>query len=106
MIWLYMRVFAVRSFRMWAWPLMALCSGYGIAFLIAFVTNCHPVSQQWDPVPWGSCRDIVKTQLSSNIINTFLDFAVVFLPMPYVYGLRMPLHKRLAVMVIFGLGLT
>ena len=51
---------------------MVLCSAYGIAFLVVFITHCDPVSQEWNPVPGGSCRDLSLSTLSSNIINTVL----------------------------------
>lgn len=64
----------------------------------------HPVSQQWNPVPWGSCRDLSHSELASNAINAVLDISVVISPMPLLWKLEMPLRNKVAVTVMFGLG--
>ena len=77
---------------------------YFIAFQVVFITQCNPVSKNWKPVPWGSCRSLSTQQLTSNSLNTVLDMAVVILPMPVLWKLHLPLQKKMAVMIMFSLG--
>ncbi|KUJ07706.1 uncharacterized protein LY89DRAFT_765652 [Mollisia scopiformis] len=101
---LYLRIFTTPGFRRWAVSLMVIDVCFGITFLVVFITHCNPVSQQWDPVPWGSCRSLTSSELSSISLNLVLDTAIVVLPMPWLWNLRMALSHKLVVMVMFGFG--
>ncbi|KXX73521.1 hypothetical protein MMYC01_209834 [Madurella mycetomatis] len=103
-LWLYTRIFDTLIFKRIAYGLFAVCACYGISFLVVFITHCSPVSQEWDPVPWGTCNDLTKSQLASNSINAILDIAIVVLPMPPLWSLKMALRKKVVVMTMFGFG--
>ncbi|KAK8062547.1 hypothetical protein PG997_014644 [Apiospora hydei] len=101
---LYMRIFSTAAFKRWAISLMVVVVCFGITFLVVFITHCHPVSQEWDPVPWGWCRDLKYSELSSISMNLALDTAIVVLPMPWLWNLQMPTSKKIVVMIMFGFG--
>ncbi|KAH9987074.1 hypothetical protein F4779DRAFT_638860 [Xylariaceae sp. FL0662B] len=101
---LYMRIFTTAVFKRWAISLMVIDVCFGFTFLVVFITHCNPVSQQWDPVPWGGCRSLISSELSSISLNLVLDTATVVLPMPWLWNLQMALSKRVLVMVMFGFG--
>lgn len=77
---------------------------YGIAFLAVFMTICQPIDQMWNPVPGGWCRDTSDQEFSSVAFNLVLDLAIFILPMPWLWGLKMPLRNKVAVSVMFGIG--
>ncbi|KAI0593476.1 hypothetical protein F4775DRAFT_577880 [Biscogniauxia sp. FL1348] len=101
---LYMRIFTTVAFKRWAVSLMVLDICFGITFVVVFITHCNPVSQEWDPVPWGWCRSLTSSELSSISLNLALDTAIVVLPMPWLWNLQMELNKKLLVMVMFSFG--
>ncbi|KAI5926905.1 hypothetical protein F4810DRAFT_651396 [Camillea tinctor] len=101
---LYMRIFTTAAFKRWAISLMVIDVCFGITFLVVFITHCNPVSQEWDPVPWGWCRPLNLSELSSISLNLALDTAIVVLPMPLLWNLQMALSKKLLVMVMFSFG--
>ncbi|KAI1758643.1 hypothetical protein GGR53DRAFT_516390 [Hypoxylon sp. FL1150] len=103
-LWLYRRIFAVRSFAYWCWALMAINGCYGASFLIVYLTNCTPVDQLWNPSPDGHCRDMQISDFATVGINLFLDLAILFLPLPTLWGLQLPPRKKLVVTIMFSFG--
>ena len=44
--------------------------------------------------------------LSFSILTIFLDFIILFLPVPLVWSLQLPKKQRIAVLCIFGAGIV
>jgi hypothetical protein len=42
----------------------------------------------------------------ASIINIFTDFVATVVPMPLIWRLKLPARQRLAVIAIFGVGVT
>ena len=84
---------------------MAVVVGYGISFLCVFLTNCHPISYPWSPVPGGYCRSLAIEELTSVSLNMLIDILIVFLPMPPLWRLQMAARNKIAISFMFGLGL-
>ena len=85
---------------------MAISVGYGVSFLVVFLTNCSPVDYMWHPVPGGHCKDITIEEEVNTAINLAIDVAIVLLPIPPVWKLQMPISKKLGVSALFGIGLV
>ncbi|KAJ5125656.1 hypothetical protein N7526_007833 [Penicillium atrosanguineum] len=77
-----------RPIRILVWTVSGLVVAYFIAFLPIFLTQCHPISQQWAPVPGGGYTTIA------------------LLPIPALWRLRMALRNKLTIGVMFGMGLV
>jgi hypothetical protein len=105
-LWMYMRIFTTKSFKLWVWILIAITCGYCVSFFATFFTNCYPISQQWDPVPGGWCRDMSLEQLTSVSLNIVVDLAIVVLPMPWLWGLQMATRNKIFVSIMFSIGLV
>jgi hypothetical protein len=103
-LWLYTRIFATPAFKRWSYAIMALVVGYGVGFIVVFMTKCQPLSQMWAPVPGGWCRDLKIEELASVTINIALDAAIVVLPMPVLWGLQMPIRNKIFISVMFSIG--
>ncbi|KAI0469867.1 hypothetical protein GGR56DRAFT_678974 [Xylariaceae sp. FL0804] len=99
-----MRIFTTARFKPFAIALAVLDICFGITFFVVFLTHCHPVSQQWDPVPWGSCRSLSSSEFSSTSVDLVLDMAIVVLPMPWLWNLHMAMAKKAFVMLMFSFG--
>ncbi|KAH9863176.1 hypothetical protein IAQ61_009453 [Plenodomus lingam] len=80
----------------------------GIFFSFTFLSIflCDPVKNYWAlGAPVDSCMDEGYVTLVCGIINCVADFATTITPMPLVIGLHMPRRQRIAVAILFGLGM-
>ncbi|KAI1503403.1 hypothetical protein F5X99DRAFT_375139 [Biscogniauxia marginata] len=105
MLFLYIRIFSIAKFRQWAYALIVVVVCYGIAFIIVFPTNCQPISQLWAPVPDGWCHNPIIEQFASVTLNLVIDLAIVILPMPALWSLKMPRSNKVFISIMFSLGL-
>lgn len=105
MLFLYLRIFSVAYFKRWVYAIIAIVISYGIAFVVVFPTNCRPVYQLWAPVPGGWCNDVTIEEFSSVSINMVIDLAIILLPMPILWGLKMPVYNKVFISVMFSFGL-
>lgn len=104
----YLRVFPAKSFRILTYSVMGVCGLYTVAFFVATLIQCRPISMawnQWDGLHEGTCNDIHLQGWIAAAINIFLDAVVMGLPMKHLAGLNMSLKKKLMVMSMFGVGI-
>ncbi|KAJ5495922.1 hypothetical protein N7539_001038 [Penicillium diatomitis] len=94
-----------RPIRILVWVVSSLVVGYFIAFVPLFLTQCHPISYQWRPVPGGGCRSLEIQEIASITLNIVLDTTIALLPIPAIWKLRMSLRNKLTIGVMFGMGL-
>ncbi|KAI1763407.1 hypothetical protein GGR53DRAFT_531632 [Hypoxylon sp. FL1150] len=102
----YITIFTMPMIRTAVFTVIALINGLVVAVLLETFLLCRPFEFTWNKtVPGGVCGDIKGAYLSTAIVNLAIDLAVVFLPMPVLWRLQMPIGKKLAVSAILGLGL-
>ncbi|KAK8203365.1 hypothetical protein M8818_005256 [Zalaria obscura] len=65
---------------------------------------CSPVRKFWLPHVVGTCMDSQKYWLSTAGTNIWLDFLVLALPVPVVWGLRCPRRQKVGCVGVFLLG--
>ncbi|RYP62674.1 hypothetical protein DL771_009615 [Monosporascus sp. 5C6A] len=106
MLYLYLRVFSIAQFKRWVYALIVVVACYGIAFLAVFPTICHPISHIWAPVPGGWCHNPAIEQFTSVGLNLIIDLAIVILPMPTLWSLKMPLYNKVFISIMFSFGLV
>ncbi|KAJ5627006.1 hypothetical protein N7528_004433 [Penicillium herquei] len=87
------------------WIVGCMVAGYFVAFLPMFLTQCHPISYQWHPVPGGSCRSLSIQEIASITLNIVLDTTIALLPLPIIWNLRMSIWNKVTIGVMFGMGL-
>lgn len=84
---------------------MALTICYFVSVLLEAFLMCHPVAYTWNKsVAKGSCTNLNLAYLLAGITNLLIDALVVILPMPMLWGLQLPLSKKLGLAGMFGLG--
>ncbi|PWY86715.1 hypothetical protein BO70DRAFT_394733 [Aspergillus heteromorphus CBS 117.55] len=71
---------------------------------IAAVTICQPLSYMMLRTGHGHCADVRAYRTYTAISALIFDAAVVILPMPLLWGLRMKPRQKWGLSVIFGLG--
>lgn len=91
-----------------AWYVITVwCFLWGISTFFAAAFQCTPVSYGWTQFTGktkGKCLDFTALLLSTAIINICTDVAVLVLPMPLVWNLKIEKSQKFAVSGIFLLG--
>ncbi|KAK8093403.1 hypothetical protein PG997_000088 [Apiospora hydei] len=83
------------------WATIVVNSVQMLAFFVLLWAQCS----YWNLSRTESdCISEVPGLLSQTILTVLIDFTVYILPMPTLYRLSLPLHQRLGLMVLFGLG--
>ncbi|KAK2760982.1 hypothetical protein FQN53_007824 [Emmonsiellopsis sp. PD_33] len=105
-IFLYLRVFYIEKYFRWAcYFLNFLVASYGIAFILATVWQCHPLSAFWDhSIPNHHCINSHAFWLSYAIVNITTDFTMLILPVQQVLRLKLRRRDKFALVLVFTLG--
>lgn len=105
---LYYRLFASDHWTKIAIYLgiIAVCLFY-LACAITFLILCLPrPGENWlSPRFNARCRPVVKVSSAHGWFGLLSDLYIFFLPLPVLWGLHMPLRKRLGVAAVFLTGL-
>ncbi|KAL4899952.1 hypothetical protein BDW74DRAFT_183267 [Aspergillus multicolor] len=74
-----------------------------LAYIVAALS---PFAYNWDQtIEDGHCGDNPKFQLSTAVVNMILDFFIVILPLPVLWGLQMARKRKIMLSEVFSLGL-
>ncbi|KAK1991999.1 integral membrane protein [Colletotrichum falcatum] len=66
---------------------------------------CLPISAFWDPhVPNPKCLNQRKIFIADMSLAILTDVVIVALPIPLLWGLRLPLRKKLKILTLLGAG--
>ncbi|XXH05347.1 hypothetical protein Hte_011773 [Hypoxylon texense] len=100
----YNRIFTVKVFLRWSRGLIVAVICYCIAFFAVYMTNCQPIYNLWHPVEWGHCREMSISDFATLGTNITLDIAIIILPMPVLWNLKMPLRNKISISIMFSIG--
>ncbi|KAL3954463.1 hypothetical protein ACCO45_010026 [Purpureocillium lilacinum] len=103
LLYLYKRIFPSRRFHLVVHTMALLVAMWGITSTFISIFNCTPVSAFWTRK--GSCLDFKKFGIGYAIVNITTDFAVWLMPMPSVWSIQLPTSQKIALCLIFLLGL-
>ena len=96
-----------RVVRYACWVLMALDVGMMISFLVACIFQCKPVDYYWRwDLRGGTCVNFNMFMLMISVLNIATDLATISLPFVIILGLRMHIRVKVAVLVVFSLGIV
>ncbi|KAL2681293.1 hypothetical protein Neosp_008904 [[Neocosmospora] mangrovei] len=100
------RVFAIerrvsKGIKIFIWCLLL---GYiPIEFLRIF--TCFPIRTYWDPsVRNAHCLNQRKIFFSSLSLSIVTDLIILIVPIPLTWKLRMPLRKKIKIVLLLGAG--
>ena len=71
---------------------------------IASVCTCQPRRRAWDPTVPGTCINLVVFALAGSALQIATDIAILLLPIPLVWKLKLPVRQRGALIAIFAAG--
>lgn len=79
-----------------------------LGFVFFNIFQCTPVNYfwlQWDGEHKGYCVGANKVTLSGGVIDLFWTVLILVIPLPYITRLKLAMHKKFAVGVMFALGI-
>lgn len=104
----YLRIFPHQHVRCTVFVLMGLIFCWFLAFEIANIFNCTPISffwNGWDLEHPGHCIDRNTYIYVGAAINITIDVTIIVLPLTELYKLQMNFKKKIAIMAMFSVGI-
>lgn len=109
---LYLRIWTAESltkaFRVACWAMIAVLIATAIAFDLAVIFQCSPISYAWTHVTrgTGSCIAVEPLMLAFGALNVIYSVVVFLLPVYSILRLSISVHKKIGVSSIFAIGLV
>ncbi len=102
---LYLRLFsASRKMRLATYFLLAFCTAYMVAFLLALGFGCRPLRKLVNPTIPGKCVSFNRHVRVQAYVNAVTDILVFLLPIPLAIRLQLPTRQKVALVLMFGIG--
>ncbi|KAK3390689.1 hypothetical protein B0H63DRAFT_519901 [Podospora didyma] len=104
---LYMRVFDhVRWLSRTCVGFVIFIALWAVVQVLLFVFQCWPVQKGWNPLIEGTCLLVEDLFYLRDITSIVIDVILMFLPIHYVWKLRVPQSQRYALFSVFSLGIV
>ncbi|OQE11917.1 hypothetical protein PENFLA_c069G04186 [Penicillium flavigenum] len=103
LLFLYRRIFEHSSFLRIVDGMIVLISVWAIVMTFLAIFNCKPISAFWTTE--GTCLNFKEFAIGYAIVNIISDFAVWLMPIPRVWNIQLPKPQKIALSLIFALGL-
>lgn len=104
----YLKVFPKRGFRHAVYIMAGLNIVYAMVYGFVVIFQCTPVNGawlSWDKEYNSRCMNQNILGWSTASINIALDLATIALPLPSLAKLKMPMRKKLQIMLMFAVGI-
>lgn len=100
----YLRIFITERFRVKVWITIGFVASSSVAFIIAALLQCVPISGAFDRSIPAKCLDFNAVAFSNGAIGILQDLIILVLPFPEVIHLTMITRKKIILIVMFLLG--
>ncbi|KAL8717842.1 MAG: hypothetical protein Q9225_004949 [Loekoesia sp. 1 TL-2023] len=102
----YVRIFAIRTFRLLAYFVAVIVSGWALSVILETFLLCRPFAYNWDPtIKDFTCGDRNAAYIGAGSLNIATDLMVLCLPIPMVWNLQIPRRNKAILTAVFGMGL-
>ncbi|KZL85742.1 integral membrane protein, partial [Colletotrichum incanum] len=99
------RIFPSETFQKIELGIQVVLLLHGTLFTIPFAVQCMPVQSIWDrTITDRRCLNLQAVGYSSGGLAMAEDIAILLLPIPHVWQLKVSLQRRLAVIALFSVG--
>lgn len=99
------RIFGKTSIRIPIMILASIVTGWAIAVVVTTIFQCSPVQGFWDKSTNPTCAVNVYAFFIGNAVpNIVTDWALLLLPIPYIWRLHQRRAQKIALCGVFGLG--
>ena len=102
----YMNIFFGRPFRICAQAMLAIVVAWTLSFFFSNLFTCYPITPFVEPFYGHKCLDGVSMWYASCITDVIVDFMILFMPIPAVLKLQLPIKQKIGVLGMFLLGAT
>lgn len=103
-LFLYLRISPCTGFRNVVLGHMLLCTAGGVIASVITLLQCMPIAKAWNARLPGECFDQYTLFQGVVIFNLVTNIMIIFLPMPTIWHLRLPLRQRVLVLSLFSIG--
>lgn len=105
-IFFYARIFPKHNklFRINLWIVGSLGVGWIVSALLSTVFQCTPIERAWNPALPGHCINDFAWYTSTAAISLAIDFYILLLPVPMIWGLSASLRRRIYLLGAFFLA--
>ena len=103
-LYFYRRLFPQSSFKVALLAIGAFIISSSVAFLFLDILQCVPPASQWEPAVKGKCVNFTAVVLAAGVINVVTDFAILLLPMPVLWNLKVSGARKRMIICTFMLG--
>ncbi|KXS97376.1 hypothetical protein AC578_9605 [Pseudocercospora eumusae] len=81
-----------------------------LSYAAVFVTiscGCHPYSRNWKvrPLPPDKCTRKLQNFYVTTVLNVVTDAAILTIPLPLLWQLKVPLKRKIALTLLLGSGI-
>ncbi|KAF8541147.1 hypothetical protein BDD12DRAFT_879321 [Trichophaea hybrida] len=101
----YRRLTPNQTFQRWVYLSLYCTIGQSISTFISDLNQCVPIAHFYDKSIPGHCFNRAAFYFASAGISIFGDTWILCLPMPVFWGLQISLKRRLALMLLFAVGI-
>ncbi|EME76878.1 uncharacterized protein MYCFIDRAFT_14484, partial [Pseudocercospora fijiensis CIRAD86] len=107
---LYLRIWTADSitkpFRLACWITIGLCIATMLAFVLATIFQCEPISYAWNYISGGNgnCIQLAPMLYAFAALDIVYNIIVFLLPVPGLRKLQIGWSKKLALSTVFGMG--
>ncbi|RYP28191.1 hypothetical protein DL766_005999 [Monosporascus sp. MC13-8B] len=102
---LYLRIFVQTWFRITCYVLLGTILTYMVGTTASSIWQCSPVARAWDKSLPGTCIDLTANWYANAGFSIATDVVILTLPMFPIYRSQLPSSQRLALIVVFTLGI-
>ena len=86
--------------------LLGIVLSYMVASTAASIWQCSPIALAWDWSRLGICINLADAWLANTVYSIVTDFSILGLPMYPIYESHFPAGQKIALMMVFSLGLV
>ncbi|RFU26576.1 hypothetical protein B7463_g9767, partial [Scytalidium lignicola] len=103
----YLRILSTgqHAYRVVVWITLVTCVLAHLAGTLVLIFNCSPVKKSWRPLTPGTCLPFGPTNYGLASTTIVFDVIIFFLPIPFLYALRMDNRRKYGIIGVFLLGL-
>ncbi|KAK5149205.1 hypothetical protein LTR04_007348 [Oleoguttula sp. CCFEE 6159] len=104
-LYLYLRIFIDQTFRRMCYLGIAFTASTSIAYILATIFQCTPISAFWDKtIRDRHCINSEAFWISYSALNIATDFFVLALPIRQIMHLQLPRVDKFTLAGVFLLG--
>lgn len=102
----YNRIFGRTNkwFTIALWTVGTLNTGWLLSSLVSTIFQCTPINAAWEVVPGSTCIAQWSWFFGTAIPSMIIDFLILIMPLPILWGLKAPISRRIMVGTIFLCG--